>query len=160
MAFDQASARVAELLLKFGADPNERRGGKTVWEMMLRWRRTAGTGFLTCLHDTNFMDIMTVMLEYGANPNAVGTHGCSLLFMAATCADLPIDRRRGLIDLLLSKGAELFPGEPAKLSTVPAWADVSACPVLDEDAYAILLDEGADSERFKSGKEKKICLMM
>lgn len=162
---NQASARVVRLLLKSGADPNERRGGKTVWEMMLRWksiaRRTRHDNIDSpCDHDTNFMDIMTVMLEHGANPNAVGTHNCSLLFMAATCADLPIDRRKDLIHLLLTKGAELFPEEPAKLSMVPAWADVSACPVLDEDSYIILLAEGADSERFKSRRATKRCSVM
>jgi hypothetical protein len=139
---NQSTSSIVRLLLDNGADPAQRGDLKTVWEMMMCWESRLGTGgrtLDTCTHDTNFMDIMVVMIENGANPNVVGSHMCSLLFMAATCADIPTERRKTLIDLLLQKGAELFPREAKKLSNTIKWTDTSTWPILEDRVHRMLV---------------------
>ena len=154
LGVDQCSSTVVRLLLENGCDPEQRVGPKTVWEMMMcwKWRLTplhVRASNSTCWHDANYMDIMRAMIEHGANPNVVGAHMCSLLFMAATCADIPRDRRQSLANLLLQRGAELFPQEAEKLRKVISWADVNTWPVLEEKVQEVLVARRADSKRYR-----------
>ncbi|ORX93464.1 hypothetical protein BCR34DRAFT_239446, partial [Clohesyomyces aquaticus] len=138
---DQCNSTIVRILLESGYNPGEMSRSNTVWENMMCWRPRLDAYFLephiSCQHDFNFMDIMKVIIEYGANPNIVAVHWSrdqrshhsrSLLFVASTCADISVDQRKDLISLLRKKGSELFPGEAAKLRKVAPWADIETWP--------------------------------
>lgn len=151
----QRNSNIVRLLLENGYDPGQIVKGMTVWERMMcedlsiilklypKLRRKEEE---ICKHDANTMDIMKVMIQHGANPNIVGTHMCSLLFMATTCADISVEKRQELISLLRSKGAELFPGEAAKLRKIAGWAEAHTWPVLEEEVHAMLIARREDAQ--------------
>jgi hypothetical protein len=162
LGLDQCSSKIVSILLQSGCDPAQPVGAKTVWEMMICWQSRLSAKdarvnlSYACPHDANYMNIMRAMIEHGANPNIVGAHMCSLLFMAATCADISIPSRRDLIELLLQKGAELFPGESTKLSEIISWTDVNSWPVLEEEVHAMLVTLRAGPKEYLSDVENTV----
>lgn len=100
-----------------------------------------------CVHDSNCMDIMKVMIEHNANSNVVGAHFCSLLFMAVTCADISFEQRRELIRLLQENGAELFLKEAEELCKVAPWSDAHTWPVMGVEVHK--MRTAHDTHHFK-----------
>lgn len=161
LGLDQCNSSTVRLLLENGCDPWEDVRGQTIWEHMMRWtsrlkHRKSSDDPHECVHDSNYMDIMKVMIEHNANPNVVGAHVCSLLFMAVTCADISFEQRRELISLLREKGAKLFPNEAEELYRVAPWSDAHTWPVMKVEVHKMLIAPGTHHFKYKSTRKNII----
>lgn len=113
-AIEDGQVEHVKTLLKSGADVNAK-GNSPICIAVIHQR----------------LEILSLLLDDGANPNSIDKRGCSALYWAANT------KQSDAVALLLSKGAKVEPGSgPYPL--------IEAAALGDDRAIQLLLAKGAD----------------